>query len=202
MKFRDITHEEITDYTLKENEQCVFFALNKQGQINLHLVGQNAHAYLFALFLAEENTYHLNITQHHQNTHTTSQVVTKSILGKQSDVAYIGLIHIDASAHESTATQESRALLLSSEARHSAIPSLEILPRDVTCHHKASAAPLNPESLFYLQSHGLNKKESARMLIHGFVMSLFEEMTSLGVESSHLEFTQKNIAEKINTHYA
>ncbi len=202
MNFRDISTEEQSIYTLTENEQCVFFMLNRSGEVTFELAGQHAKAYIFALFLGKEDSYTLDIKQLHRAPHTTSQVITKSILHDQSTVAYTGLIHIDELAHESDASQESRALLLSPDARHTAIPSLEILPRDVTCHHKASAAPLNQESLFYLQSRGLNKDESTRMLIDGFIMSLLEDISSLGINDEQLTSLQKTISQKTHSLYA
>ncbi len=202
MNFKDITTEESSTYTLKKDEKCVFFMLNKSAELKFELAGVNAEAYIFALYLDNTRTRDLQITQHHSARNTTSQALIRSVLGGDAVLNYKGLIHITATGNQSSAVQESRALLLSDKARHSAIPSLEILPRDVICHHKASASPLNQESLYYLQSRGLNAQESSRMLINGFLETTFEQMADLGVAETKLQKIREVVLDKLLTLYA
>ena len=202
MVFKDITTETTATYTLQKNEECVFFMLNKNGDLTFELAGENSKAYIFSLYLDDTSTREIQITQQHNAHHTISQTITRSVLSGDAILNYKGLIHIAPSGNHSSASQESRALLLSETARHSAIPSLEILPRDVICHHKASASPLNQESLYYLQSRGLNKKESSRMLINGFLETTFEQMTDLGVAQTDLQRIREVVLDKLLTLYA
>lgn len=199
MTLKDITNKEATTYTLNENEQCVFFMFNKSGNLTFELAGPHAEAHIFTLFIGQEDTYELSLTQKHLASRTTSQALIHSVLGDNASVEYLGLIHIANNGAGSAASQESRALLLSQTARHSAIPSLEILPRDVTCHHKASASPLNSESLYYLQSRGLNREESSRMLVNGFLETLFTQIAELGVHPDELQNIREVILQKIMT---
>ncbi len=199
MQFKDITNEQISTYALKDNEECVFFMLNKSGQVTIELAGENAKAYIFALFVDQETAHELSLTQKHLASHTISEATIHSVLGNNTSIDYRGLIHIAYEGGGSVAAQESRALLLSNTARHSAIPSLEILPRDVTCHHKASASSLNPESLYYLQSRGLNRAESSRMLINGFIQTITETMQERGIDATELQKIEKNTLQKITT---
>jgi Fe-S cluster assembly protein SufD len=202
MNFKDITTEEAPIYTLNANEECVFFLLNKDAELTFELAGENSKAYIFALYLDDTSTRNIHITQTHSAHHTLSQAIVRSVLGGDAGLNYKGLIHIDPSGNHSSAIQESRALLLSPEARHSAIPSLEILPRDVICHHKASASPLNQESLYYLMSRGLNKEASTRMLINGFLETTFEQMSDLGVDADELQSVRQTTLDSLFTLYA
>ncbi len=202
MNFKDITAEQVSSYTLKKNEKCVFFMFNKSAELKFELSGENGEAYIFALYLDDTALREIQITQEHSARNTTSQTIVRSVLGGDASLNYRGLIHITPSGNHSSAIQESRALLLSNQARHSAIPSLEILPRDVICHHKASASPLNQESLYYLQSRGLNLEESSRMLINGFLETTFEQMTDLGVAQTDLQKIREVILDKLLTLYA
>ena len=202
MNFKDITNENVSTYTLKKNERCVFFMFNKNAQLKFELSGENGEAYIFALYLDDAAQRDIQITQEHSTRNTTSQTIVRSVLGGDAALNYKGLIHITPSGNHSSAIQESRALLLSNRARHSAIPSLEILPRDVICHHKASASPLNQESLYYLQSRGLNIEEGSRMLIHGFLDTTFEQMIDLGVAQTELQKIREIVLAKLLTLYA
>lgn len=202
MNFKDITTEQASHYTLKKNEKCVFFLFNKSAELKFELSGENGEAHIFALYLDDATQRDIQITQVHSARNTTSKTIIRSVLGGDASLNYRGLIHITPSGNHSSAIQESRALLLSNQARHSAIPSLEILPRDVICHHKASASPLNQESLYYLQSRGLNLEESSRMLINGFLETTFEQMTDLGVAQTDLQRIREVVLDKLLTLYA
>jgi Fe-S cluster assembly protein SufD len=202
MTFKDITTDAATTYTLKKAEECVFFLFNRSADLIFELSGEDAQAHIFALYLDSSNAREIKITQHHSARHTASQAIIRSVLSGDASLAYSGLIHITPTGNQSNATQESRALLLSDQARHSAIPSLEILPRDVICHHKASASPLNQESLYYLQSRGLSEEESSRMLVNGFLETIFEQMADLGVAEAELQKIRQVVLEKLLTLYA
>ena len=175
---------------------------NKNAELKFELSGENGEAYIFGLYLDHSTPREIQITQQHSARNTTSQTLIRSVLGGDAALNYRGLIHIAPSGNHSAAIQESRALLLSDQARHSAIPSLEILPRDVICHHKASASPLNQESLYYLQSRGLSRDESSRMLINGFLETTFEQMLDLGVAEAELQKIRQSVFNTLLTLYA
>ena len=65
------------------------------------------------------------------------------------------MIRVDQGAQRTDAFQESRNLLLSTDAHADAIPGLEIEADDVRCTHAAAVAQVDPEQLYYLRSHGL-----------------------------------------------
>ncbi|OGI21833.1 MAG: hypothetical protein A2808_02720 [Candidatus Moranbacteria bacterium RIFCSPHIGHO2_01_FULL_55_24] len=202
MQFRDISQDKDTLYALKENEQAVFFMENRAGEITFDLAGKGAAAHIFAIFIEEQGAKDLSLTQKHSARETASHASVRSVLGGNAEVNYRGLIRIESGAGGSDASQESRALLLSDAAKHSTRPSLEILPKDVTCHHKASASPLNKESLYYLESRGLSKKDAAAVLINGFLGTTFEAMRDLGVPEETLTRIQNAAFDKLLKLYA
>lgn len=202
MQFKNLSQSKEVLITLKENEKGVFCLINRSDEITFELMGKNAEAYIFAFFITEDTKNELSIIQKHTASHTLSKAVIRSVLSGNGEAHYRGLIHINKEGNQSTATQESRALLLSDQARHSAIPSLEILPRDVICHHKASATPFNEDSLFFLQSRGLTKEAAAHILINGFIETSFESMLDLGVNEEDLTEIRKQIFDHILKLYA
>lgn len=202
MQFRDITPDTETLYTLEENEKVVFFMLNRDGEITVDLAGPGAEAHVFALFVEKDAEKNLSLTQRHSARDTSSHATVRSVIGEAGAVNYAGLIRIEENAVRSDASQESRALLLASGAKHSTRPSLEILPKDVVCHHKASATPLNKDSLFYLESRGLNRKDTTAVLVNGFLSATFEAMRDLDVDGEALAILEQGVLSQLLELYA
>jgi Fe-S cluster assembly protein SufD len=180
MHFQDISHDAETCYALEENEQRVFFLLNRSGAITFELRGPRAAAYVFAFCIGTDTTKtDLTISQKHLAPHTTSRVLVKSVLHDAAHFSYRGLLHIAKTAVRSDASQENRNLLLSKDARAASEPMLEILTHDVKCHHAATTSPLNTEQLAFLRSRGLSDLAAKKILIHGFIHSSVESMETL-----------------------
>lgn len=183
MFFKDISTDTQEKYQLKENEQCVFFLFNRSGNITFELAGVKAEAHIFACCIGDKKAQStLHITQHHLAPHTRSSALVKSALSDESTFTYEGLIRIEPSAHGSDASQESRALLLSPDARAFSKPALEILQDDVRCHHAATTSSLDPEQLFFARSRGLSPDQAEHLLVNGFFQDTIEKMNALGVK--------------------
>ncbi|MDP2838041.1 MAG: SufD family Fe-S cluster assembly protein [Candidatus Moranbacteria bacterium] len=179
MQFKNISTDTETHYTLKENEQCVFFLLNRSDDITFELQGTRATAQVFAFFIGTGSEKHtLSISQQHLAPRTTSHVLVKSILHDAAEFSYQGMIHIAEVASLSDASQENRNLLLSKDARAFSKPALEILTNDVRCHHAATTNPLNPETIFFTETRGLTPVQSQALLIGGFFQSSLYTMST------------------------
>lgn len=184
MLLKDISNEIQNLYRLKENERVVFFMLNRSGEITFELASAGAEAHIFSFFVAKNtDKSSLKILQRHLAPNTSSHALIKSVLSDEAEGAYEGLIFMDKQAVRGDASQESRAILLSSHAKASMKPTLEILADDVRCRHAATASPLSPEALFFAQSRGLSKAQAKYLLIHGFFNEAIEKMEKLGVET-------------------
>lgn len=180
MQFKDITNDTQTTYRLAANEQVVFFMHNRGGDITFELTGPQAEAHVFAFFIGTgKEECHLNISQKHLATATTSRVLVKSILTDQSVFSYRGTLHIAKQTSLSDASQENRNLLLSSHAKAFSEPALEILTNDVRCHHAATTSPLSPEQLFALMARGLSQKQAKELLVTGFLSSSLDTLGNL-----------------------
>jgi len=118
-----------------------------------------------------EGRQHLDFhTEHrHLAPHTWSNLTFKAALTDRTRSVYTGLIRIENEAPGSEAYQENRNLLLSERCRADTIPELEILNEDVSCSHGATAAPVDREHLFYLQSRGIPAAEASRLVVRGFL---------------------------------
>jgi Fe-S cluster assembly protein SufD len=187
MIFHDISQDTQALYRLDENEQVVFFILNRTGEITFELIGPGAAAHIFAIYSGSGiSKQSLHLIQKHLAPDTTSSALVKAALAGKASFSYDGAIVITRDAHRSDASQESRALLLSPEARVQARPALEILAHDVKCHHAATTAPLNEETLYFVRSRGLSRPEAEKLLVQGFFQEALERMKTLNIDTSLL----------------
>ena len=115
-------------------------------------------------------------TQEHAAPNTTSDLAFRGVLAARSTAVWRGMIKVDPGAQQTDAFQESRNLLLSTDAHADAIPGLEILANDVRCTHAAAIAQIDREQLFYLTSRGLSRAEAKSLIIEGFLESLVERL--------------------------
>jgi Fe-S cluster assembly protein SufD len=184
MQYRDISTETESLYRLAAEEETVFFMLNRSGAITIELTGPGAKAHVFAFYTGDGATKQtLSLMQQHLAPDTVSSALVKTALDGKSSFSYDGAIGIAKNAHRSQATQESRILLLSPDARAYARPALEILAHDVVCHHAATTSPVNDEALFFARSRGLSGDTARQLLVQGFFQAALEQMETLGIAS-------------------
>ena len=122
-------------------------------------------------------TQHLDYdtTQEHAAEDTTSDLAFRGVLADRATAVWRGMIRVDPGAQRTDAFQESRNLLLSTDAHADAIPGLEIEADDVRCTHAAAVAQVDPEQLYYLRSHGLVRRpRRSGWSIEGFLQELVE----------------------------
>lgn len=185
MQYKDISQDTTVLYRLKANEKRVFFMLNRSGVITFELAGSQAEAHIFSFFIGKDtDKASLTILQKHLAPKTVSRALVKSVLSGGAECAYEGLIFIEKKALQSNASQESRAILLSPDAKVSMKPTLEILADDVQCHHAATVSSPNPEALFFAKTRGLSEKQARNLLIHGFFNEAIEKIQTLGINTA------------------
>jgi Fe-S cluster assembly protein SufD len=115
-------------------------------------------------------------TQEHAAPNTNSDLAFRGVLAAGATAVWRGMIRVDPGAQQTDAFQESRNLLLSTEAHADAIPGLEIEADDVRCTHAAAIAQIDRDQLFYLTSRGLGPAAAKSLIIEGFLESLVERL--------------------------
>ena len=87
-----------------------------------------------------------------------------------------GKIIVKQDSQKIESSQSNKNLLLSQNARIHSNPQLEINADDVKCSHGSTTGQLDDDALFYLQSRGLSKNKSQKMLIEGFANDILEKI--------------------------
>jgi Fe-S cluster assembly protein SufD len=134
-------------------------------------------------------------TQEHAAPNTNSDLAFRGVLAAGATAVWRGMIRVDPGAQQTDAFQESRNLLLSTEAHADAIPGLEIEADDVRCTHAAAVAQIDREQLFYLTSRGLGEAEAKSLIIEGFLESLVERLAEGPVRDEISAALEKRLAE-------
>ncbi len=115
------------------------------------------------------------ISTTHAKPHCTSKQFYKGILSGKSHAVFSGKVVVERDAQKSDATQKDLNLLLSRGAEIDAKPSLEIYADDVTAAHGATAGHVDRDTLFYLQSRGVDEEAAKAILIRGFAAEMLDE---------------------------
>ena len=107
-------------------------------------------------------------SQIHQGKDSSSSVLVKSALCDASRSFYRGTIVLEETAQRAQAHQQQRALMLSTQARMCALPSLEVAAFNVRCSHGSAAGGFNNEQVEYLRTRGISSEQAHTLLIEGF----------------------------------
>jgi Fe-S cluster assembly protein SufD len=134
-------------------------------------------------------------TQEHAAPNTNSDLAFRGVLAAGATAVWRGMIRVDPGAQQTDAFQESRNLLLSTEAHADAIPGLEIEADDVRCTHAAAVAQIDRDQLFYLTSRGLDPAEAKSLIIEGFLESLVERLAEGPVRDAVSAALERRLAE-------
>ena len=146
-------------------------------RVEASLVGPGSSAELKGIYLASgKQFFDFHTLQDHQVGNTTSDLLFKGALQDTAKAVYAGLIRIEKGAARSDAYQANRNLVLSEHAKATSIPMLEIDNNDVRCTHGATVGPVDPMSMFYLQSRGIPATTAKRMIVQGFFGEVLERI--------------------------
>lgn len=161
--------------------------------ITLTMEHPGVRAFVVGLFhtTSEQN---ITVEQKHFAPQTESHILLKSLVASSGKFSYQGTISIEREAISCNASQEARGLLQGSGARFTAIPSLEILPKEVLCTHKASSAPINADSLFILQTKGFSEEEAKSILENAFLSSALDTLRTWNIPEEICLLAEEQIA--------
>ena len=165
-----------------------------RSRMDIDLLGNGSEFSLDGIYFGEDNQIHDNrVFVNHLGKHTSSNMITKGVLGDESSSIFTGTIHIAEGAEKTESHQENRNILLSEEATAQSVPNLEILCDDVICSHGSSVGPIEENLYHYAMSRGINKVDADKLLIKGF----FNEV----INSSKWEIVYDKVSEIIDSKY-
>ncbi|MFJ8267035.1 Fe-S cluster assembly protein SufD [Peribacillus asahii] len=129
----------------------------------------------------------------HYGLRSDGQILKHGVMKDSASSIFNGIGKIEHGATKANAEQESRVLMLSEKARGDANPILLIDEDDVTAGHAASVGRVDPLQLYYLMSRGISKQEAERLVIHGFLAPVVNELPIEGVKKQLVEVIERKV---------
>ncbi len=163
--------------------------------IECDLVEENSKCnILSALFLKKNEHQEIKTLVNHLAPNCKSNQKIKKVLSSGSKGVYQGKIYVKDIAQKTDAYQLSKALLLDDNAEFNSKPELEIYADDVKCSHGSSSGNIDQDSLYYLMTRGLSRKDSSKLLIKGFLNEVIEFIKNPSIK----KFIETNLEYQIN----
>jgi Fe-S cluster assembly protein SufD len=148
-----------------------------RNELNVGLLHEGAKANLNGLFAVSGEQHVDNKTFiDHAVAHCKSEELYKGILDERSHGVFNGEVLVRENAQKTDARQASKNLLLSENAQIDTKPQLMIYADDVKCSHGATIGQLDSNSVFYLQSRGIDEKTARQILTRAFASEMIEKI--------------------------
>lgn len=168
--------------TLGAGARARIFALNIAGQYGrIELQVELAEGADFEISAANigtgVSTNEIVSNVRHLQPNGRSRQTVRSVLGGKAVGTYLGRIEVTRGAQQTDAEQSVKAVLLDRGATANAKPELEIFADDVKCAHGATVGELDQAQLFYAMSRGLDPATARALLLEGFVMDLWDDVS-------------------------
>ena len=150
--------------------------LFSRSRLDIDLFGNGSGFEIDGVYFGENNQIHdTRVFVNHLGKSTTSNMITKGVLGDESSSIFTGTIHIAEGALKTESQQENRNIILTEKASAQSVPNLEILCDDVICGHGSSVGPIDETLYHYVMSRGINKENAEKLLIKGFFNEVINE---------------------------
>ena len=167
---------------LGEGAKARVFVLNNSavyGRIELEVsLEADADFELYAANIGSDQSTNEVVTNvKHLGERGRSRQTIRSVLGDKAVASYLGKVEVARGAQQTDGEQSVKAILLDRGATANCKPELEIFADDVKCAHGASVGELDPMQMFYAESRGLDPASARALLLEGFIMGLWDEVS-------------------------
>ena len=134
-----------------------------------------------ALFINKDKHQEIKTKINHLVPNCKSYQKIKSVVDAEGKGVYQGKIYVKDIAQKTNAYQLSKALLLSENSEFNSKPELEIYADDVKCSHGSTSGSVDENSIHYLMTRGLSKKQAVQLLVNGFLNEIIGDIKSNSV---------------------
>ena len=148
-----------------------------RNNLNYFHKGQNIMSTLKGLTILKGNQHvdHSTLVNH-SKPNCDSHQDYKGIYSENSKGVFNGKIFVDKVAQKTNAFQQSNNILIDDKATINSKPQLEIFADDVKCSHGCTIGQLDEDTLFYLRSRGIPRKEAKALLTYAFANNILQSV--------------------------
>ncbi len=146
-----------------------------------------AHAYVYSIIYGDDVESKYNIKMINNGEKSIGVIEQKALVKNRGKVTLNATGKINKNSPNSENFQESKILLLNQASYGEVSPLLLINNNEVKAGHIADISKVDPESLYYLQTRGIDQKEAENLLTQAFVKSIIEKMNMSEKEKVQLK---------------
>ena len=172
---------------MKSNSKYSSFIFSSGPKFNkidadFDLEGENCDCNIkSALIINKDKHQEIKTKINHLVPNCKSYQKIKSVVDAEGKGIYQGKIYVKDIAQKTNAYQLSKALLLSENSEFNSKPELEIYADDVKCSHGSTSGSVDENSIHYLMTRGLSKKQAVQLLVNGFLNEIIGDIKSNSV---------------------
>lgn len=146
-----------------------------RNNINIAVAGENCESYMNgAIISAGKQHVDSHTFVDHQVPNCYSNENYKYVMDEYSTGVFNGRVVVQKDAQVINAYQKNGNILLSDHASINSKPELEIYADDVKCSHGSTTGQLDEDALFYLQTRGISRENSKKLLVSAFIGEVIE----------------------------
>ncbi|HLW14794.1 MAG TPA: SufD family Fe-S cluster assembly protein, partial [Flavobacteriaceae bacterium] len=135
---------------------------------------------------------------HHTQPNCESHQDYKGIFSDRSTGIFNGKILVDKIAQKLSAYQQNNNVVVDDRATVNSKPQLEIYADDVRCSHGCTIGQLPDESMFYLRTRGIPKKEAEAVLMFAFANTVLESVRIPALKEEVMRLIANKLDAEIN----
>ncbi len=175
-----------------ESHSVGFGGTLRRHDLHVRLEGEGSECKLNGVVVTQGTQHYDNHTTiEHVAANCNSEETYRNIAADKSHAVFNGRIHIHQDAQKSNANMSNKNLLLTNGAEIDTKPELEIYADDVLCAHGATIGQLDKESIFYLVSRGLSRRDANVLLTMAFINELVDQIPIEQVrDAAHIGLNQ------------
>ena len=166
-------------------------------KIETILKGDNSETEMTGVWYPTKEQHHdISLHARHIGDNTKCDMDSRSVVDDKARSLYEGLQKVETGAVDTSSFQDQETLMLSDKAESDASPKLMIEDPNVEASHAAAAGSVEKDKQHYLESRGLSKDKSERLVVKGFFEPVMSDIKVPRVKKSIREEVQRKLDEK------
>ena len=154
-----------------------FLSESLDANITVRLNGQGSNVMMNAIAVSSlKQSQVINVNMTHYAPYSFADMYNIGIANGQGRIVLNGVEKIEQGMTQANAFQTLKGIILSDSAIVEVNPILLIDEYDVKAGHGATIGKIEENQLYYLQSRGLTKDEAEKLIIHGYIKPILDEI--------------------------
>lgn len=165
------------------------------SHIETDLAEKASHFTLDVGYLTTKQTLDMSLLARHRGEDSKSEIQLEGLLGEEGKKIFRGTIDLQHGSKGSEGTEHETVLLLGENVQNLTIPVLLCGEEDVKGAHGASIGELDSNTLFYLNSRGIDRNTAEKMIMDAKMERVVQKITHETIQTQ-----VRTIIEEVNSH--